>query len=65
MRARAGKTSAIELDTGVFGFDHRFSPIFTENVEIDQEKSVKSVKSVVEMAYFGAESIFVRLQNRT
>jgi hypothetical protein len=43
----------------------RQTPLFTETVEIDQEKSVKSVKSVVEMAYFGAESIFVRLQMRT
>jgi hypothetical protein len=47
------------LDTGVFWFDHRFTQIFTENAEIDQEKSVKSV---VEMAYFIAESIFARLQ---
>jgi hypothetical protein len=47
------------LDTGVFWFDHRFTQIFTENAEIDQEKSVKSV---VEMAYFSAESIFARLQ---
>ena len=50
------------LDTGVFWFDHRFSQIFTENAEIDHGKSVKSVKSVVEMAYFSAESIFARLQ---
>jgi hypothetical protein len=42
--------------------DHRFSQIFAENVEIDQEKSVKSVKSVVEMAYFSAKTIFARLQ---
>ena len=46
--------SSIILDTGVFWFDHRFSQIFTENVEIDQEKFVKSVKSVVEVAYFSA-----------
>jgi len=31
-------------------------------MEIDQEKSVKSVKSVVEMAYFRVESIFARRQ---
>jgi len=47
------------LDTGVFWFDHRFTQIFTENAEIDQGKSVKSV---IEMAYFSAESIFARLQ---
>jgi len=32
-------------------------------VEIDQEKSAKPVKSVVEIAYFRVESIFARLQN--
>jgi len=45
-------------------FDHRSPQIFTENVESDQEKSIKSVKSVVEMAYFSAESILVRLQDK-
>ena len=40
----------------------RQTPLFTETLEIDQEKSVKSVKSVVKMAYFSAESIFARLQ---
>ena len=48
-----------------FLFDHRSPQIFTENVESDQEKSMKSVKSVVEMAYFSAESILVRLQDKT